>query len=147
MSRIFCEECHTPDGTTFSVVPGKPGLYCDLCIGKKPIKIITNTKQHLPIFTKWHCRTHNCGAYSMNALCRNEWDACDIEYENTVGVIRPKTYGGYNGDLGRHHFAEWQEELQRKDKRKHAIANWNKYSKSKQRPARKKYAYKSKRLQ
>ena len=136
-----CEQCHT-DGTNFSIVPGKPGLYCDVCIGKTPIKVIsTKNRQHLPIFTKWHCKTHNCGSYNMNALNRHYWDSCDIDYENTVGVIKPKSYGGFNGDLGRDNFKEWQLELKQKDKRKHAISNWNKYSKSKQRPKRKRHAH------
>ena len=31
-------------------------------------------------------------------------DDCEIDFEDTVGIVKPKTYGGFNGDVSRKYF-------------------------------------------
>lgn len=82
---------------------------------------------HLPIFTRWRCLTHNCGSYNFNNLNRHETSTCDIISEQTVGVIKPKTFGGYNGDLSRKFLKDWNENLRLKQIEAHQLQKWTDY--------------------
>jgi len=87
---------------------------------------------HLPIFTRWICRKHNCGSYNFNNLGRHEMPWCDIVTEDTAGIIRPKTFGGYNGDVSRHYFKDWILYSRTEDMDRHALKAWNNYVKKHQ---------------
>ena len=84
-------------------------------------------EQHLQIFTRWRCTTHDCGSYNFNQLVRHEVSSCDIIRENTVGVIKPKSFGGYNGDLGRAYIKEYQDGLREKQIQDNVLKDWLKY--------------------
>ncbi len=58
---------------------------------------------------------------------RHEMDWCDIIIEETVGIRKPKTFGGINGNVGRAYFKDWDEYVQRHDRNKHNIKVWEKY--------------------
>jgi len=34
----------------------------------------------------------------------HEMSDCDIYFEQTLGILKPKTFGGLNGDISRKHF-------------------------------------------
>ena len=79
------------------------------------------------MFSRWRCLTHYCGSYNFNQLGRHSINGCDIVKENTVGIIKPKTYGGFNGDLGRGFIKEYLEMLRQGQIQESAIARWNKF--------------------
>ena len=60
-------------------------------------------------------------------MARHEMPWCDISTEETVGLRRPKTYGGMNGNVGRAYFKDWNEYVQRHDRNRHDIKVWEKY--------------------
>jgi len=62
-------------------------------------------------------------------MARHEMPWCDIITEVTVGLRKPKTFGGMNGDVGRTYFKDWNEYVQRHDRNKHNIKVWEKYQK------------------
>jgi len=79
------------------------------------------TKQHLRMFSRWKCLTHNAGSYNFNALNRHFIEnVCLIHEDVTVGVVKPKTFGGVNGDVGRHHYPEWHQ-LQKLKQQEHLM--------------------------
>jgi len=79
---------------------------------------------HLQVFNRWRCITHDCGSYNFNQLVRHEIPTCDITTEETVGVIKPKTFGGKNGDLGRAFIPDHQESIRQKQKDESKITKW-----------------------
>ena len=62
-------------------------------------------------------------------MARHEMPWCDIITEATVGLRKPKTFGGMNGDVGRAYFDDWNEYVQRHDRNKHNIKVWENYQK------------------
>ena len=80
--------------------------------------------QHLPIFLRWRCLTHECGSYNFCQLVRHDIDSCEIIREETVGVIKPKSFGGYKGDLGRTYIAEYHDEIRQKQKSESKLQQW-----------------------
>lgn len=93
MKCAVCKETDKESYITFG-----PFLICNEC-DEKPEK-----KPHFSIpriFSRWVCKTHNCGSYNFNLVGKHEMDNCDITREDTVGVVKPKTFGGRNGDLHR----------------------------------------------
>lgn len=67
------------------------------------------------------------GSYNFNNLLRHEIDNCDVVVEQTVGVIRPKTFGGYNGDVSRHNIKEYVVACRQQEMEKHKIEQWNSF--------------------
>jgi len=100
MKCSLCEET----GKKFFIVIGQSVICEDCSKTKEKPKVITGAPSPPPIFNKWHCRTHKCGSYNVQNLSRHEMDDCDIYWEQTEGIVRPKTYGGYNGNVGRQYF-------------------------------------------
>ena len=120
-----CTTCGTIDASKYFLVDNQ--YVCEGCY-KTPVKDRkSNQKQHLPLFERWICLTHNCGSYNFNMKGRHEIESCNIITEVTVGIIKPKTFGGYNGNVSRHYLPEWQEAARRNDLEKHALTKWNKY--------------------
>ena len=76
-------------------------------------------------FNKWKCKIHNCSSYNFNSLGRHETPWCIIEKFVTVGVIKPKTTGGYNGDLSRKFLKDWTEYCKRKQQWGEDIDKWH----------------------
>lgn len=94
-----CAICGSADEEMF-IVLGTEAV-CMKC-SKRPEK---RTSPPLPrIFTRWKCLTHKCGSYNFTNLHRHLMNNCEIIEEKTLGIVRPKTYGGYNGDVSRHFF-------------------------------------------
>lgn len=55
--------------------------------------------------TRAICLTHNCGTYNLTFMATaHEMDGCEVYHEQTLGVLKPKTFGGLNGDISRKHF-------------------------------------------
>ena len=80
--------------------------------------------QHLPVFTRWRCITHDCGSYNFNQLIRHEIESCEILREATVGVIKPKSFGGYKGDVGRSHLQEYQDQVRDQQINESKVQRW-----------------------
>jgi len=122
---VTCIQCHTTDSQKFYLIsPNK--FKCGDCytVHKSP----GIEKQHLPLFERWVCLIHNCGSYNFNTLSRHEMPWCEIVKETTVGIIKPKTFGGVNGNITRHYFRDWQEQAKRTDMEKYAISAWKKFT-------------------
>ena len=82
---------------------------------------------HERMFLRWRCLTHGCGSYNFNQLIRHEIHSCEIIREQTVGVVKPKSFGGYKGDLGRGHIKEYQEEVRQQQIDDGRLAQWLAY--------------------
>lgn len=136
-----CIECKTLEGNQYFML-STGEFICHSCFSRgKPDQKPTN-KQHLPMFTKWKCLKHNCHSYNFNMLGRHEMPWCEIITEVTVGIVKPKTSGGLNGNLGKHYFPDWIEYVQKNDMEIHAIKSWQKFTKTI--PSKKKKEYSSK---
>jgi len=80
---------------------------------------------HLPIFNRWRCLTHDAGSYNFNWLCKHEIEGvCEIVTDFTVGVIRPKTYGTADGNIGRDQFPEWHQKIRLAQSHKAIKEKW-----------------------
>jgi len=86
-------------------------------------------QQHLPVFIRWRCTVHNCGSYSFDNLASHEIDSCNIIREETVGVLKPKTWGGMNGNVSRHYVKEWIADCRDKQMEENKILQWIYYRK------------------
>ena len=71
----------------------------------------TTTKGKIPqfqkprVFTRYICLTHKCGTYSVGKMMiGHEMKDCYIVTKETLGIVKPATYGGINGDIGRGQF-------------------------------------------
>ena len=82
---------------------------------------------HPRMFLRWRCLTHECGSYNFTQLVRHEISSCEIIREETVGVVKPKTFGGYKGDLGRSHIPEYLEEIRQKQINDSYLTKWLAY--------------------
>ncbi len=139
-----CLNCGSTNSRQYFMVKG--GFECNKC--QSGVDNIVIQKPHLPLFERWICTVHNCGSYNFNRLGAHEMPWCDIITEVTIGVIKPKTFGGYNGNVNRHYFRDWQEHCKKKDMEKHAISVWRKYTKyikTKSKFKGKKHTYRKKR--
>ena len=138
---LLCSKCKTMQ-RSLNRKEGEPGLICDKCAGKKiKQKISKSAKQK---FTRWICKRHDCGSYNFNALVRHEMDWCNIVYESSSTIKTPKTFGGMNGNVGRHYFRDWQEYCKDKERSSHVITAYSKWSAAKNRSLRRKRnAYRS----
>ena len=52
---------------------------------------------------------------------------CIIITENTVGVVKPKTFGGEAGQVSRSHFSDFAETVKAKEKERTILNSWSKY--------------------
>ena len=117
-----CMTCHETGKSQYYM--RKPLQFeCADCSDGEQRKTIDN-RQHLPVWPKWICLTHDCGSYNFNTLGRHEMPWCDIVKEHTIGIIKPKTFGGFHGDLGRNNFRDWHEYSNRHNINKKTIESW-----------------------
>lgn len=124
-----CVECKSPERKKYLLIPGTRQFICYDCFTKDNSPKSPSQPQHLPVFTRWVCKKHKCGSYNFNQLLRHEMPWCDIITEDTVGVIKPKTFGnpGGKGDLNRDKFPDWVEYSRRNDVDLHKMVSWNRY--------------------
>lgn len=129
-----CVECKKDDKQRYLLIPGDVRAFiCSDCFAvETPKKVIT--KPNVRKFTRWNCLTHQCGSYNFNMLGRHEMPWCNIILQETNGIIKPKTFsnpdiGGCNGNISRHYYPDWQEEVQRHDNQLHAIKVYTQYQK------------------
>ncbi len=101
-TELECGVCGNTTSSFFIVI----GLntICKLCKSNKKEKEIPKF-QRPRTFTRWLCATHNCGTYSINLMMfKHLMKDCDIKQQETLGIVRPATYGGHNGDISRKFF-------------------------------------------
>ena len=82
---------------------------------------------HSRMFNRWICITHDCGSYKFKNLVDHEIPSCEIITVQTVGVIKPKTWGGFNGDVSRKYIPEWINFHREKQMQENALENWRVY--------------------
>lgn len=121
-----CKDCGNKEASQYFSLPD--GYLCQPCFSKD-ITPKEEPKQHLPIFYRYICTVHKCGTYNVNVMARHEMPWCNVEKEATVGVVKPKTFGGYNGNITKHYFPDWTEHVRRNDNEIHAIKAWQKFTK------------------
>lgn len=123
MSIVPKLECETCGNTTslFFIQIGNVSL-CLSC-GKKKNKVAIVNKQKPREFYKYICITHNCSTYSIMNMNRHEMNDCEIESVITLGVEKPKTTGGHNGDIGR----IWFLGINEIDRLMHQLGNYRKF--------------------
>lgn len=83
---------------------------------------------HPPLFKRWRCLTHDVGSYNFNWLVKHVIDdVCEVITDITVGVVKPKTYGGLNGNIGRDNFPEWHQKIRLAQSHKSIKEKWEKF--------------------
>ena len=101
MTELVCGACGKSKSSFFITIGSS--MICKECAlnhkGKLP-------QVHKPqVFLRYLCKTHDCGTYSVgNMMNRHVMDDCVVITQETLGIIRPATFGGLNGDIGRIHF-------------------------------------------
>lgn len=100
---------------------------------------------HGRLFGRWRCITHDAGSYNYNQLLRHEIDSCDIITEYTVGIVKPKTFGGFNGDISRQYLPEYIEDIQKKELERAALQKWDGFIEKKKHANKFKRIYKHQR--
>ena len=101
-TNLLCSECGKSTSSFFIVIGEK-----SICIECKNNhkSVVKITDQPKRIFYRYHCLTHECKTYSVkNMMQRHSMKDCVIVKEETLGIIKPATQGGYNGDIGRIHY-------------------------------------------
>ncbi len=137
-----CITCHET-GKSQYYMKSKMQFVCSDCEDGDKKKVVSN-RQHLPMWPRWKCLTHDCGSYNFGSLGRHEMPWCNIIKEHTIGIMKPKTFGGHNGDLGRNWFKDWHDYNNRHHINKKIIQTWKEKQKLIGRKGR--YAYRSKRI-
>ena len=136
---IACARCgkQSDNGDSIHKLEGQKGYVCDQCFtGKTVVKKKKSSRQK---FTRWICKRHNCGSYNFGNLVRHEMDWCDIVFEASSVIKRPATFGGFNGDVGRHYYKDWQEYCIDKQRQEFLVNAYNKWSAKKARKKRNAY--------
>lgn len=102
MNELECVLCGSTTSSFFIAVGNK--AICTACkMANKPKP--GGPYQKPRVFTRYICDTHNVGTYSVNNMFfRHLMKDCKIRTQRTLGVVRPATYGGINGDIGRDGF-------------------------------------------
>ena len=93
---MICTNCSETDKDWYMIV-GDTAI-CNDCNEGSTEDVHSSTPN---IFLRWKCLTHACGSYNFNNLNRHEMHDCKVIREETVGIVKPKTYGGHNGDVSR----------------------------------------------
>lgn len=103
MSGMLCSKCGEKSAFFFIVIGDKK--ICMQCKkNAKPSKVIKEKEQE-QVFIRYECLTHNVKTYNVqNMFFRHAMDDCEIVEKKTLGIIRPATQGGHNGDIGRQWF-------------------------------------------
>ena len=99
-------KCSNCEGTTssFFIVIGNEMICADW---KKNDKEKISQFQRPRVFTRYICLTHSCKTYSVSNMYFRHWmNDCNIITQQTLGVIRPGTEGGVNGDISRKYFLD-----------------------------------------
>lgn len=99
---LGCKDCGNTSSPFFIVIGDK--AICIDCKNSNKGKVKMPSVQR--VFTRYVCKTHNCGSYSVsNMFFKHEiFGVCFIVEEQTLGISRPATYGGLNGDISRKYF-------------------------------------------
>lgn len=108
----------------------KDTYICRTCLGLQESKH-GQRQPHKQIWNRWVCNTHKCGSYNYNMLIRHETPWCEIVDQETVGIVKPKSFGGHNGDLSRKWLKDWNDYFTQAARRLAMVKRWNKYSRSK----------------
>lgn len=99
--ELDCSVCGESSSSFFMTI-GTASICID-CSKKSKGKIPQFQKPQT--FTRYICKTHNCGTYNVGKMYNtHEMKDCVIIEQVTLGIIRPATFGGLNGDIGRGHF-------------------------------------------
>lgn len=99
---LVCNGCGESTSSFFIVIG--QSSFCSECRAKHKANKIPQP-QKPPVFTRYICTKHDCATYSVNNMMfRHFMKDCVIITQRTLGVVRPATYGGLNGDIGRIHF-------------------------------------------
>lgn len=100
--KLTCGVCGDTTSSFFIAIGDKS--ICTNC--KKTNKSKGPKQLQAPrIFTRYICRTHDCATYSVsNMMFRHAMKDCVIVTQQTLGIMRPATTGGINGDIGRNHY-------------------------------------------
>lgn len=100
-TQMVCGVCEETTSSFFIAIGDK--LICNKC--KNNHKSINKAMPQRPReFTRYLCDTHNVGTYNINNLYKHEMKDCELRSETTLGIIRPATFGGMNGDISRKYF-------------------------------------------
>lgn len=101
-TALVCVVCGETSSSFFIVLG--PHAICSECKDKKGTKKIPQF-QKPPTFVRYICETHHCGTYNVNLMMfKHIMKDCIIKEQETLGIIRPATFGGYNGDISRKFF-------------------------------------------
>ena len=99
--ELNCSVCGESTSSFFLTIG--TATICTECQKKHKGKIPQFQKPQT--FLRWICKTHDCGTYSSQRMHNNhEMKDCIIISQLTLGIIRPATFGGLNGDISRKHF-------------------------------------------
>ena len=119
-----CSSCGGTDSVAYMVI-GNVSICMD-CKKKHGEKLPESKKKdsgNTRFFTQYVCRTHNCGTCNINQMARHIMDECDT-YERVIPHWhKPRTFGGYNGDINRRYY------VTRKDVLIKLLARWNRFRK------------------
>lgn len=132
---MTCSTCGETTSSFFIAVGDK--LICNTCEkNHEPRKI--PQFQRPPIFTRYMCTVHNVGTYNLNYLMMAHiMDDCVLTEKQTLGVVRPATYGGINGDISRKHFLG----INQMDRLKTNLSNYNRFANIKMRLNNRRLSY------
>ena len=133
--ELVCGVCGNTTSSFFMVVGIKS--ICMSCKSRHKSKHVSKF-QKPPVFTRYICKTHNCGTYNVtNMMFRHSMKSCEIVVQQTLGIIRPATYGGHNGDIGRRYFLG----LNQMDRLRINLANYKQFARIHHRLGRGKLSY------
>jgi len=74
-------------------------------------------------FSHWRCETHDCSSFNFNNLTRHMMPWCDIKKSERY-PSKPRTIGGYHGDVSRKYFADWIDYCKKKELDKIKEISW-----------------------
>jgi len=110
--RLVCSMCNETTSSFFIAVGDK--IICNKCKDSK--KSNRSPQMQKPrIFVRYICKTHECGTYNVNVMYnKHAIDSCVIVTQETLGIVNPATFGGFNGDISRKFFLGVNEMLRLK---------------------------------
>jgi len=133
--ELVCSVCGNTTSSFFMVV-GVESI-CINCKSRHKSKHVSKF-QKPPIFTRYICKTHNCGTYNVTSMMfRHVMKPCIIVTQQTLGIIRPATFGGHNGDISRKYFLG----LNQMDRLKTNLVNYKRFIRIHSRRGRGKISY------